>query len=72
VDVGWHNICMVEVMNSAVTVSRDPEWPLSLRECVTGIILYQNDQVIMIPAADLRPIVLALAERVRQLVPDSV
>ena len=50
-------------------ISYDRDWPISLRENATGVVLYQHDQVIMIRAQDVRDMALALAECVRQLVP---
>lgn len=50
-------------------ITDNPLWPLALTENLTGVVLRQNDEVIVIPAASIRALSLALAAKVRQLVP---
>jgi hypothetical protein len=47
----------------------DPVWSLTLTENLTGVVLRQNHEVIVIPASAIRALSLALAAKVRQLVP---
>ena len=64
----WRDNCNGRIMDTMRIVD-NPLWPLSISENATGVVLRQNDEIIVVPASAIRALSLALAAKVRQLVP---